>query len=117
MLLMVEKGIRGGMYHSIHWYAKASNKSMKDYNKNKESAYTQYWDVNNLYGWAMSQKLSVNSFEWIKDTYQFNEVFIKKVIKNSFSKLVFNILKNYIKFIVIYHFHQKEWKLKKSKSL
>ena len=49
MLLMVEKGIRGGMYHSINWHAKASSKSMKDYDKNKESSYTQYWDVNNLY--------------------------------------------------------------------
>ena len=39
---------------------------MKDYNKNKESSYLQYLDENNLYGWAMSQKLSVNNFEWIK---------------------------------------------------
>ena len=43
---------------------------MKDYDKNKESSYIQYWDVNNLYGWAMSQKLPVNSF-------QFNKYFIK----------------------------------------
>ena len=50
---------------------------MKDYDKNKESSYLKYWDVNNLYVWAMSQKLSVNNFEWIKDTYQFNEDFIK----------------------------------------
>ena len=50
---------------------------MKDYDKNKESSYIQYWDVNNLYGWEMSQKLPVNDFEWIKDTSQFNEDFIK----------------------------------------
>ena len=50
---------------------------MKDYDENKESSYVQYWHVNNLYGWTMSQKLPVNSFEWIKDTSQFNEDFIK----------------------------------------
>ena len=50
MLLMVEKGIRGGICHSIYQYAKANNIYMKDYTKNKESLYLQYWDVNNLYG-------------------------------------------------------------------
>ena len=50
---------------------------MKDYDKNKESSYLQYWDVNNLYGQAMLQRLPVNNFEWIKDTSQFNEDFIK----------------------------------------
>ena len=50
---------------------------MIDYNKNKESSYLKYCDVNNLYGWAMSQKLPVNKFEWIEDTSPFNEGFIK----------------------------------------
>ena len=50
---------------------------MKDYEKNKESSYLQYWNVNNLYGWAMSQKRPVNIFEWTKDTSQFNEDVIK----------------------------------------
>ena len=54
MLLMVKKGIRERIYHAIHWYAKANNKYMKDDNKNKESSYNKYWDVNNWYGWAMS---------------------------------------------------------------
>ena len=66
MLLLVEKGIRGAICHSIYQYAKANNKYMKDYDKNKESSYIQYWYVNSLYGWAMSQKLPVNNFEWIK---------------------------------------------------
>ena len=53
---MVEKDIRGGICNSIHQYAKANNKCMKDYDKNKESSYLQYCDVDNLYGWAMMQK-------------------------------------------------------------
>ena len=50
MLLMVEEGIRGGTCHSIHRYAKANNKYMKNYNNNEESSYIQYLDANNLYG-------------------------------------------------------------------
>ena len=50
---------------------------MKDYDKNKESSYLQYWDVNNLYGWAMLRKIPVSDFEWIKDTSKFNKDFIK----------------------------------------
>ena len=83
MLLMVEKGIRGGICHSIYQYAKANNKYMKDYDKNKESSYLQYWDVNNLYGWAMPQKLPVNDSEWIEDCSQFNEDLIKNYNKES----------------------------------
>ena len=55
MLLMVEKGIREGMCHAIQQYAKSNYKYTKNYNKNKESLYLKYWDVNNLYGWAMLQ--------------------------------------------------------------
>ena len=76
-LILIEKGITGGICRSTSRYAKASNKYMKDYDKNKELSYLQYWDVNNLYGWVMLQKLSVNKFEWIKDTSQFNRDFIK----------------------------------------
>ena len=50
MLLMIEDGIRGGICHAIQRYAKANNKYMNDYNKNKESSYIQYLDANNLYG-------------------------------------------------------------------
>ena len=52
---------------------------MKDYDKNKESSYLSYWDLNNLYGWAMSGKLPINNFQWIKETTQFNKDFIKKL--------------------------------------
>ena len=56
---------------------------MKYYDKNKESSYVQYWDVNNLYGWTMTQKLPVNNLEWIKDTSQFNEDFTKNYNEES----------------------------------
>ena len=63
MLLMIQKGIRDGICHAIHRYAKANNKYMKNHDKNKESLYIQYLDANNLYGWAMSQKLPVDGFK------------------------------------------------------
>ena len=66
ILLMVEKEIRGGICHAMHRYAKADNKYMKNYDKNKESSYLMCFDANNLYEWAMSQKLPVNGFEWKK---------------------------------------------------
>ena len=83
MLLMVEKGIRRRIYHAINRCAKANNKYMKHYDKNKESSYLKYWDVSNLYGLAMSEKLPVNNFEWIEDNSQFNEDFIKNYNEES----------------------------------
>ena len=79
MLLMVEKGIRGGICHSIQRYAKANNKYMKSYNNNEDSSYIQYLDPNNLYGLAMSKKLPVNGFKWLDkwlDNDVINEEFI-----------------------------------------
>ena len=80
---------------------------MKDYDKNEELSYRKYWDVNSLYGWAISRKLPVNGFKWVEVT-QLNENFIKSYNEESdegyFLKLIFNILKIYIIFIMIYHF-------------
>ena len=63
MLLMVEKGARDGICQKIDRYAKANNKYIKNYDKNSTSSYLTYLDANNLYGWAMSQKLPVNGFK------------------------------------------------------
>ena len=73
MLLMVEKGIIGGICHAIQRYAKANNKYMKNYDEDEESSYIQDLDANNLYGWAMSQKLPVNGFKWIKKVSKFHK--------------------------------------------
>ena len=83
MLLIVGKDIRGEIYHSIYQYTKANNKYMKDYTKNKALSYLQYWDINNLYDWAILQKLAVNNFDCIKDTSQFNVGFIKNYNEES----------------------------------
>ena len=87
MLLIVEERIRGGICHSIHRHAKANNKYMKKYDENEESSYIQYLDANNLYGWAMSQKLPVNGFKWVNN--EINEEFIKNYDENSDKAYIF----------------------------
>ena len=63
MLLMIEKGIRGGIIRTVKCYAKANNKYMKDpYNLDEKSIYLQYLDKNNLYRWAMVQNLPTHGF-------------------------------------------------------
>ena len=57
---------------------------MKEYDKNKKFSYLKYWNKNNLYGWALQQKLTENGFEWVENICQFNE--------------------NYMTFKMVYHF-------------
>ena len=84
MLLTVEKSIRGGMHHAIQRYVKADNKYMKNCDKDKGSLlYLKFWDMHNLYIWAMSQKFPVNGFIWVEETSQFNEDFIESYNKES----------------------------------
>ena len=67
MLMMIERGIRGGMTHIAKRYSEANNKYMKNFDPNKPSKFIQYLDANNLYGWAMSQSLPTNGFKWISN--------------------------------------------------
>ena len=64
MQLFIEKGLRGGISYIAHCYAKANNKYLPDYNPELEDSYLMYLDANNLYGWAMSQRLPTSNFEW-----------------------------------------------------
>ena len=73
-----------------------------------------YLDANNLYGWAMSQKLPVDGFKWVKELFKFNKDFVKNQDENSnkdiFLKQMLSIQKICLIFIKIYHFYQKEQK-------
>ena len=83
MLLMFEKGIRGGISQAVHRYAKANNKYMGDlYASEEESSFLQYLDANNLYGWAMVQKLPTGKFKWMMDDLeQFTAEKIAELVK------------------------------------
>ena len=83
MLLMVQKGIRGGICHAIHRYAKANNKYMKNYDEDEESSFLEFLVAKNLYGWAMSEPLPVNGFDWMEDLSKIYADFIKNYDKDS----------------------------------
>ena len=63
---------------------------MKDYYKNKESSYLQYWDVNN--GWTILLKLPVNNFVKIEHSSQFNEGLMRFNDKGYFLEVDFQYL-------------------------
>ena len=121
MLLMVEEGIRGGICHSIHRHAKANNKYMENYGENKESSYIQYLDANTLNGWAMSQKLPVNNFKWVKDTWRINQKFIINYNENSKKGYILEVNVKYPKKLHDLHsdlpFLPKRMKIDKCKNL
>ena len=79
-LLMIEKGIRGGISIISNRYGKANNKYMKDHNKKEASKYLIYLDANNLYGAAMSQKLPVHSFKWMT-TEEIENIFNNQIVQ------------------------------------
>ena len=79
-LLMIEKGIRGGISIISNRYGKANNKYMKDYNKKELSKYLMYLDANNLYGAAMSEKLPVHSFKWMT-TQEIENIFNNQIVQ------------------------------------
>ena len=97
MLLMIEKGIRGGITQAVCRYFQSNKKYRnKKYNKTKKSTYPQHYDANSLYVWAMAQRLPVDCFEWKKPS-KFTSDFIKHYDEKSSSGYVFDVDINYLK--------------------
>jgi len=68
MILMIKKGIRGGISTITHRYGEANNKYMgQAFDENKPSKFITYLDANNLYGWAMSKPLPTHGFKWMTE--------------------------------------------------
>ena len=105
---MVEIGIRGGIITQFINMQKLIVNTLKIMIRIKNRNFLNNGTKKN--GWAVLQKMPVNGFEWVEDIFEFNEDFIKKtimkkVVKDFFSKVIFNILKKCIIFTMIYYFH------------
>ena len=117
MLFMAETGI----CHAIHTHAKANDKYVKNYDKNFESSYLMYLDAYNLYGWAISQKLPANCFEWMEQLSEFDERFIKNRDANNDKDYIFEVDVEYSENLFNLHcdlpFLSERKKIKKCKKL
>ena len=60
-----ERQVRGGICNPIHRYAEANNKYLPNFDKEKPETYIKYLDANNLYGYAMMEKLPTGNFQWL----------------------------------------------------
>ena len=78
MYLFIEKGLRGGISYIAKRHAKANNKHMRDYDPKKPSTFITYLDMNNLYGWAMSEYLHYSEFKWLKNADKFDVMSISE---------------------------------------
>ena len=76
--LFIEKGLRGGISYITKRYAKANNKYMNDYDPKKPSTFISYLDMNNLYGWAMSEYLPYCGFKLFKNVDEFDVMSISE---------------------------------------
>ena len=74
--LFIEKGLRRGISYIAKRYSKANNKCINDYDPKKPSTFILYIDINNLYGWAMSEYLPYEGFKWLKNVDKFDAISI-----------------------------------------
>ena len=72
MVMFIERGIYGGLSQCSNRYTRASNKYIQLYDPLNPSTYLMYFDVNNLYGWAMCQPLTYTDFQWVDNVENFD---------------------------------------------
>ena len=77
--LFIEKGLRGGISYIAKRYAKANNKYIKVYDLKEPSKFITHLDMNNLYGWAMSDYLPYGGFKWLKNVDGFDVMSVNKI--------------------------------------
>ena len=94
---MIEKYIKNGTCHAEHRHAKAKDKYMNGYDPSTKLSCLMYWDVKNLYGWTMSQKLPVDDFNWKKKSSRFTKKFIQNYDSQSNKELILEINVSYPK--------------------
>ena len=102
--MFIEKGLSGGISYIAKRCAKGNNKYMIDYDPEKPSTFINYLDMNNLYGWTMSEYLPYGELKWLKNIDKFD---VMLIIEKSdiviFLKLILNILMNYMNYTMIIH--------------
>ena len=101
MVLMFEKGLRGGISPAIHRYAKANNKYMSNYDSQQLSSFLMHLDANDLYGWPMCKKLPIGGFMWAKNLKKYTSDFTKNYDENSDLGYLLEVDVNYPK-----HLHE-----------
>ena len=75
--IFIEKGMRGGISYINKRYSKANNEYCSDYDSKKPKKYITYLDMNNLYGYAMSQYLPYANFKWVKNINEIEQKLMK----------------------------------------
>uniref|UniRef100_A0A158P4F2 C2H2-type domain-containing protein n=1 Tax=Tetranychus urticae TaxID=32264 RepID=A0A158P4F2_TETUR len=90
MILMFESGIRGGISCSMLRYCLANNKFSETFKENEAESFITYLDVNNLYGYALSDILPCGKFEWVPET-QFEDV-ISSILESNTTREIGYVL-------------------------
>jgi len=88
IIMFIKRGIRDGFNQCFSRYAQANNKYMRSFDPSKPSSHLMYYDVNNLYGWAIYQSLPYAEFQWFEDAVNFD---VSAIAPDSFTGYIFEV--------------------------